>query len=99
MSGTAGPCRQEGKDVLVRVKAVPGAARDELAGLLGDRLKVRVSAPPQGGRANKAICALIAGALGVRARQVTVVSGAAAAEKTVRVDRASAGEVASRLLG
>ena len=40
---------------LIRVKAVPGASRDEIAGPLGDRLKIRIAAPPEGGKANKAI--------------------------------------------
>ncbi len=71
--------------VLLAIKAVPGARRDEIVGMLGDRLKVRVAAPPEGGRANRAICALIGAAVGVRARQVEVVSGHASAEKVVRL--------------
>lgn len=70
---------------ILRVKAVPGARRDEIVGMLGDRLKVRVSAPPEGGRANAAIRALIADALGVKARQIAIISGQASAEKVVRV--------------
>ncbi len=70
---------------LVAVKAVPGAKRDEIVGPLGERLKVRVSAPPQGGKANRAICGLLAAALGVKARDVEVIAGHASAEKTVRV--------------
>jgi uncharacterized protein (TIGR00251 family) len=75
------------------VKAVPGAKRDEIAGKLGDRIKVRVSAPPEDGKANKAICALIAGALGVRDRSVRVVSGHARAEKVIEVDGVTAEQV------
>lgn len=71
--------------MLVRVKAVPGARRDELAGVLGDRLKVRVSAPPEGGRANDAIRALLAGTLGVRPRDVTLCAGLSSPEKVLRV--------------
>lgn len=71
--------------VLIAVKAVPGAKRDEVAGVLGERLKVRVSQPPEGGKANRAICALLARELGVRASAVSVVRGESAAEKVVRV--------------
>lgn len=72
--------------VLIRVKAVPGARREQIAGLLGDRLKVKVSQPPEGGRANAAICALLAQKLGVKASAVSVVSGQANPEKVVRVE-------------
>ena len=78
----------------MKVKAVPGASRDEIGGRLGDRLKVRVSAPPEGGRANRAICELLAAALGVRPRDVAVVAGQTRAEKTVEVTGAGEGAVA-----
>ncbi len=68
------------------IKVVPGARREQIAGLLGTRLKVRVSAPPEGGKANKAVCRLIAGALGIKASSVSVAKGASCAEKTLRVD-------------
>jgi uncharacterized protein (TIGR00251 family) len=80
------------------VKAVPGARKDEIAGRLGDRLKVRVSAPPEGGRANQAICTLIAEALGLHARKVRVISGHARAEKVLQIAGATPEQVA-RLLG
>lgn len=85
--------------VLVQVKAVPGASRDAIAGLLGDRLKVRVSAPPEGGKANGAICALMASALGVGVRSVEVVQGPSRAEKTVRVMGVSEATAREKLLG
>ena len=46
-------------DTLIRLKVVPGASRDAVAGILGDRLKVRVIAPPEGGKANQAICRML----------------------------------------
>ncbi len=72
--------------VMIAVKAVPGAKRDEVAGRLGERLKVRVSQPPEGGKANKAICALLAKELGVKPAAVSVVRGTSNAEKVVRVE-------------
>ena len=83
--------------VFIAVKAVPGAKRDEIVGPLGDRLKVRVAAPPEGGKANKAICELLAAALGVKVRDVDVVRGASTAEKTVRVQGITAAQATARL--
>jgi uncharacterized protein (TIGR00251 family) len=88
-------CEQAGPDVLLRVKAVPGASRDQVAGLLGDRLKIRVAAPPEGGKANAAICELVAKALGRGKRDVTVESGATNPEKVLRVCGATVEAVSS----
>ena len=76
---------QSGPDVILWIKAVPGASRDQISGVLGDRLKIRVAAPPEGGRANDAICRLLAGKFRIRPRQVTIETGATSAEKTVRI--------------
>lgn len=82
---------------LLAVKVVPGAGRDEIAGVLGDRLKVRVSAPPEGGKANKAVCDLIAAALGVKSRDVELVEGASNPRKVVRIAGLDAAAVQARL--
>jgi uncharacterized protein (TIGR00251 family) len=82
-----------GARVRIPIKAVPGARRDEIVGPLGDRLKVRVSAAPEGGKANAAIAALLAAALGVRGRDVVLVSGHTRPEKVFEVSGADAGAV------
>lgn len=76
---------QHGDDVLVWIKAVPGASRDGLGGVLGDRLKVRVSAAAESGKANQAICDLLAAALDVRPRRISIEKGRTSAQKVVRV--------------
>lgn len=68
---------------LIQVKVIPKASRDEVAGWLGDRLKVRVSAPPERGKANAAVEKLLSGLLGASVR---VVAGATSPLKTVEVD-------------
>ncbi|MCC6950762.1 MAG: DUF167 domain-containing protein [Phycisphaerales bacterium] len=75
------------------LKVVPGSRRTEVSGPLGDRLKVRVSAPPEDGRANRAVCETLASALGLHDRDVTIIAGHASPEKTARavgIDHASA---------
>lgn len=79
------------------VKVVPGASRDGLAGWLGEALKVRVSAPPERGRANAAVEALIAAALDLPAKQVRVVGGLSSARKVVEIGQLSAAQVGERL--
>jgi uncharacterized protein len=88
--------RDDAGGVLISVKAVPGAKRDEVVGRLGDRLKVRVSQPPEGGRANRAICELLAAELGVPVRSVSIVRGESSAEKTVRVQGVTAAQIEVR---
>jgi len=73
------------KTALLRIKAVPGASRDTIAGVLGDRLKIRITAPPEGGKANAAIITLLARALDVPKSAVTLERGQTHAEKSIRI--------------
>jgi uncharacterized protein len=82
----------------IAVKVVPGAARDQIVGPHGDRLKVRVAAPPEDGKANKAVCSLLADALGLKRAAVTVIAGPSSSEKTIRIDGLRAADIL-RLLG
>lgn len=78
---------------LISVKVVPGSSRDRVAGRYGDGIKVQVSAPPEGGRANRAVEQVIAEALGLRAQQVRVVKGHMTPRKVVEVVGVEQGEV------
>jgi uncharacterized protein (TIGR00251 family) len=84
--------------VRLPVKVVPGAARDRIVGALGSALKVQVAAPPEQGKANARLCALLAEALGVPARSVQVVSGHGSARKVVVVHGLDVDTVRARLL-
>lgn len=72
--------------VLVRLAVVPGASRASVVGLHGDRLKLRVRAAPERGRANRDVCRLLANELGVRERDVTIVAGPTNPRKTARIE-------------
>jgi uncharacterized protein (TIGR00251 family) len=82
---------------LLHVKVVPGSRKDAIVGALGDRLKVKVAAAPEEGKANAAVCGLIAARLGLKPRDVTVVVGHASAEKTLRIEGLTAAEAEGRL--
>ncbi len=68
------------------VHVTPKAARDEVVGWRGSELAVRVTAPPESGKANEAVCRTLAAALGVPKRSVTVTRGHASRHKSVEVD-------------
>jgi uncharacterized protein len=76
---------------------VPGARRDQIVGRYGEAWKLRVAAPPERGAANTAVVRLLAGALGVPERDVTVVSGHGARDKIVEIAGTTPGETARRL--
>lgn len=84
---------------IIRVKAVPGSRKNQLAGPLGDRLKVKVAAPPEGGKANEAILELLAEKLRVKPRDLAILTGHASPEKAIRVSGVSATDATARLLG
>ena len=87
----------DGPVTRIHLKVVPGSCRDQVVGVLGDRLKVKVAAAPEDGKANKAVCALLASALKVGVKSVTIVVGQTNPEKTARVEGLSPDEVKSRL--
>lgn len=69
----------------IALRVVPGSRRDAIVGWLGERLKVKVAAPPQDGRANQGVIRLLARALGVNEKSVTIISGEHAPEKVVEI--------------
>lgn len=79
------------------IKVVPGAAQDEIAGWLGEALKVRVSAPAEKGKANAAVERAIAQALNLPLENVQIVKGHTSPRKTVEIQGLSAAEVNQKL--
>jgi len=79
------------------VKVVPGASRQRVAGVLGDRLKLSVPAPPEGGKANAAVCKLVASILGVPARDVAVTAGMTRPQKTLSIQGVTLEQATGRL--
>jgi uncharacterized protein (TIGR00251 family) len=74
--------------VTVRVKVIPRSPKSEITGEMADgTLKVKIAAPPEKGKANEALIALLAAHFGVSRGAVTIVSGHATPSKLVRIGR------------
>lgn len=84
--------------VRIRVKVVPNASRSRVAGVLGDHLKISVAAPPEAGKANAAVRALLAETLGVAERGVEIVSGHTQPRKVVFVSGVTLCEAHERVV-
>jgi uncharacterized protein len=82
---------------VIAVKVVPRAASDEIVGWLDGALKVRVMAPPQDGRANRALEALLAAALHLKKNAVAVTAGSGSARKRVAIQGLTHEEIVRRL--
>src|SRR5262245_11261614 len=86
---------KEGARIRLRVK--PGARRRALEGEHGGALRVAVTAPPEKGRVNEEVEALLAEALDVARARVRVVAGHASRNKSVAIDGLPAEEIRRRL--
>ena len=71
--------------VEIALKVVPGASRTRVAGLLGDRLKIQVAAPPEKGKANKMVEKYLAQVLSLPRGSVRVIAGLSNPLKTIAV--------------
>jgi uncharacterized protein len=71
---------------IITVRLQPRARRDEVVGVRDGKVVIRVTAPPVDGKANDALCRLIAKKAGVAPSKVSVVRGHTAREKVVRVE-------------
>ncbi len=80
-----------------KIKAQPGAAQDEICGMHGDAIKVRLRARAVDGKANSALIAFLAAHLGVARSQVAIKSGASSRIKTIAVEGIDSKELATRL--
>jgi uncharacterized protein (TIGR00251 family) len=89
-----GPFQEHESGVLIHVWVVPGAHMQGLAGLHGERLKIRVSAPPEEGKANRAVARLLADHLDT---EVELVRGMASRAKVFVASGIDIGTARSKL--
>jgi len=79
------------------VRVVPRASRNEIAGIQEDMIRIRLTAPPVEGAANKALVKFLANALGVSKRDIEIVTGHSGRQKVVSVHGLSPQDLKARL--
>jgi uncharacterized protein (TIGR00251 family) len=78
------------------VKVAPRAPRNEVVGWVGGKLKVKVAAAPEGGRANDALVTFVAEQLGLPRRNVRVATGHTSSSKILEIDGIRQADLADR---
>ncbi|MHC4115267.1 MAG: DUF167 domain-containing protein [Planctomycetota bacterium] len=83
--------------VIFTVKVVPGSSRTAVEGILGGRLKVKVSTPAEKGKANQSLVELLAGRLSVKKKDISIISGQTNPVKQVTVSGLSPEKLLEKL--
>ncbi len=76
---------KEESGVTIEVQVQPKASQDEIVGFQNGRIKVRIAAAPQDGKANERLREIIAKAHGVSKSSVRILKGERSRLKTLRV--------------
>jgi len=77
--------RWDGPDLILRVQIQPRASHNAVAEVIGDHLKIRLTAPPVEGRANTDLISLLAKLFDVPKSQVTLLRGESSRRKLLRI--------------
>jgi uncharacterized protein (TIGR00251 family) len=97
MSSPTSFIRAEPDGVTLFVKAQPRANTNEVVGVLGPELRIKITAPPVDSAANEALVRFLAETLGLAKSQVQLVRGATARHKAVKIFGLTEAEVKQRL--
>ena len=79
------PVRESGASVSFAVRVQPRARRNAITGLVGDALKLAVTAPPVEGKANQAVIEFFAEFFAIPRSSVSIASGETSRNKVVRL--------------
>ena len=86
-------------ETIIKIKLIPRSSRNEIIGKENNAIKMKLTAPPVEGKANKALVQFLAKKLGVPKRDIEIVSGEHSREKSLKINGLSIEEVMGKLTG
>lgn len=78
-------CQEHPDGVVIKIKVQPRASKSRIAGLLGDSLKVTLTAPPVDGAANMACIEFFARLMGLPKNRIEIISGQTGRTKLLKI--------------
>ena len=91
--------RESSRGLSFDIRVIPGASKNEVAGIQDGALKLRLTAPPVEDKANRACVKFLSGLLGLRRSALAITAGEKSRKKTVSVTGLARGELEERLKG
>ena len=88
---------QDNEDIIFTAKIIPASSKTSLAGILGGMLKIKIAAPAEKGKANKAVIDFLSEKIGVKKNNIAIISGQSSPVKQIRISGISANELLSKL--
>lgn len=85
------------ESVVIHVKVVPNSSRNRVAGRYADGIKIQTSAPPEAGKANRAVAKILAQFLGVKPTQIQLASSPSNPRKQFRITHFSLAQLSQKL--
>lgn len=85
--------KEEKESVIVNVLLQPRASKNELVGIHGDCLKIKVTSPPVDNQANEKLCEYLSGLMGISKRKIEIVKGKRMRMKRVKISDRTLDEV------
>ena len=82
---------------MLKVRVQPKASKNLVEGYVGDTFRLRVTSPPENGKANAAVIALLAAALDINRSRLTIIKGTRSRDKIVGVESLTLEEAGRRL--
>lgn len=89
--------QQQGDDVILAVRAQPGARRNTIAGVHAGALKVAITQAAEKGKANAAIIEVLSKAMALKRSQISILSGETSRQKRFRIAAIDCAELQRRL--
>lgn len=78
-------CQWQGQDLLLQCRLQPKASKDEFAEMLGEQIKIRITAPPVDGKANKHLIKFLAKQFKVTQDRVCIINGENSRQKRIKI--------------
>jgi len=81
-----GWCKEKGGDLFIKIHVQPRASKNEIVGINGSALKVRLTSPPLEGAANALLVRFLSKSFGVPRSSLSIVSGEKSRQKTLKAE-------------